>query len=101
IFADLRPAKIEALLDVIKARDEACVVFTEFRATQREIVRALSDEGYPVHTFHGGLSAQEKERVIHGFRSEGGVLVSTESGGEGRNLQFCRTVINYDLPWNP
>jgi SNF2 family DNA or RNA helicase len=29
------------------------------------------------------------------------VLVSTEAGGEGRNLQFCRIVINYDLPWNP
>lgn len=31
----------------------------------------------------------------------GGILVSTQAGGEGHNLQFCRRIINYDLPWNP
>jgi superfamily II DNA/RNA helicase len=51
--------------------------------------------------FHGGLSAVEKEAAITEFQEEAEILLSSELGGEGRNLQFCRTVINYDLPWNP
>jgi superfamily II DNA/RNA helicase len=51
--------------------------------------------------FYGGLTPGEKEEVINKFRRRGGVLVSTECGSEGRNLQFCRTMVNYDLPWNP
>ncbi|RJQ47921.1 MAG: ATP-dependent helicase, partial [Nitrospiraceae bacterium] len=42
-----------------------------------------------------------KDSAIARFRSEIPVLVSTESGGEGRNMQFCNTIINFDLPWNP
>ena len=51
--------------------------------------------------FHGELGWREKEESLERFRVQSPVLVSTEAGGEGRNLQFCRIVINYDLPWNP
>jgi superfamily II DNA/RNA helicase len=52
--------------------------------------------------FHGELSWREKEEALDRFRTGSAtVLVSTEAGGEGRNLQFCRIVVNYDLPWNP
>ena len=43
----------------------------------------------------------DKQRAIDAFEDDAEILLSTEVGGEGRNLQFCRTVINYDLPWNP
>jgi len=51
--------------------------------------------------FHGELGWREKEEALDHFRNTASVLVSTEAGGEGRNLQFCQIVINYDLPWNP
>ncbi|NMB46262.1 MAG: ATP-dependent helicase, partial [Firmicutes bacterium] len=47
------------------------------------------------------LSASRKEFTKFLFRRYGDVLVSTESGGEGINLQYCNNVINFDLPWNP
>ena len=53
--------------------------------------------------FHGGLDIRQKEQAVQRFREESDVrvMVSTESGAEGRNLQFCHQLINYDLPWNP
>lgn len=51
--------------------------------------------------FHGEMDWREKEDSLEAFRLRDQVLVSTEAGGEGRNLQFARNVINYDLPWNP
>ena len=51
--------------------------------------------------FHGALTLREKEAAIAQFRDRARVLVSTEAGGEGRNLQFCHLLVNYDLPWNP
>ena len=47
------------------------------------------------------MNGPEKDRAIERFRDEVPLLLSTESGGEGRNLQFCNTLINFDLPWNP
>ena len=53
--------------------------------------------------FHGQLKPAEKDAAVAAFRDEPGprILISTEAGGEGRNLQFCHTMVNYDLPWNP
>jgi SNF2 family DNA or RNA helicase len=62
---------------------------------------ALEAAGFRVATFHGGLNAREKDQAIDHFADQATILVSTEVGGEGRNLQYCRTVVNYDLPWNP
>ncbi|PSR30964.1 MAG: hypothetical protein C7B43_03680 [Sulfobacillus benefaciens] len=47
------------------------------------------------------MKRQDKEDAIRQFRDNVPVLVSTESGGEGRNLQFCHVMVNFDLPWNP
>ncbi|MDS0473493.1 SNF2-related protein [Natrinema sp. 1APR25-10V2] len=77
------------------------IVFTQFRATQRELLETLADEGYTTHAFHGGHSSDEKEEIVERFEEEGGVLVSTDAMNEGRNLQFCNVMVNYDLPWNP
>ena len=51
--------------------------------------------------FHGGMTNQTKDEQIQLFRESRDILVTTEIGGEGRNLQFCHQMINYDLPWNP
>jgi superfamily II DNA or RNA helicase len=96
-----RSAKIEALLNLARRSPEKKIVFTRFRATLDELDAALTAGGHRVSVFHGGLSSVDKQRAIDAFQDNAEILLSTEVGGEGRNLQFCRTVINYDLPWNP
>ena len=83
-------------------KGEKAIVFTQFRATQDAIVEWLRGEGHRAYReFHGEMGWREKEEALEHFRLRDQILVSTEAGGEGRNLQFARVVINYDLPWNP
>ena len=96
-----KPAKLEALLDLARRSPEKKIVFTRFRATLDELDAALTAAGRRVSVFHGGLSPADKQRAIDAFEGDAEILLSTEVGGQGRNLQFCRTVINYDVPWNP
>jgi SNF2 family DNA or RNA helicase len=51
--------------------------------------------------FSGDMSGPQKDAAVDAFRDHVPVLLCTESGGEGRNLQFCNTLINFDIPWNP
>ncbi|MEO7190273.1 MAG: SNF2-related protein [Vicinamibacterales bacterium] len=94
-------AKATALVELARRSDEKKIVFTRFRATLDELERVLVQAGFRVAVFHGGLTTLEKEAAITAFQGDAEMLLSSEIGGEGRNLQFCRTVINYDLPWNP
>lgn len=96
------PSKIKTLTRCIHSlKGDKAIIFTQFRATQDAIVAALRAEGVNPSVFHGEMGWREKEESLEEFRSRDPVLVSTEAGGEGRNLQFARIVINYDLPWNP
>ena len=95
-------SKVRALLKrIARLGSQKCIVFTQFRASQDSIVEALRQSGIEPAAFHGELGWREKEEALDRFRTSLPVLVSTEAGGEGRNLQFCQVVINYDLPWNP
>jgi superfamily II DNA or RNA helicase len=94
-------AKSTALIDLARRSTDKKIVFTRFRATLDELARTLRAAGFCVAIFHGGLTATEKASAIADFEADAEILLSSEIGGEGRNLQFCRTVINYDLPWNP
>ncbi|MEO7273540.1 MAG: SNF2-related protein, partial [Vicinamibacterales bacterium] len=96
-----RSAKVDALLDLLGRSDEKKIVFTRYRATLDELHSALTTAGHRVSVFHGSLATPEKEAAIARFAADAEILLSSEVGGEGRNLQFCRTVVNYDLPWNP
>jgi SNF2 family DNA or RNA helicase len=80
---------------------EKAILFTHFRRTLDLLARRLRAADVDFVVYHGGLSAEEKRRAIHEFEIRARVLLSTEAAGEGRNLQFCRTMINFDLPWNP
>lgn len=101
LLQNMPSSKLEYLPGIIGGDGEKAIIFTEFRCTQEEIVKSLKEKDLQVVTYHGGLSGITKDRVIDTFRQNAQILVSTEAGGEGRNLQFCRRVINYDLPWNP
>ena len=91
-----------ALLEILgKNPREKKVVFTQYLKTLDSIASLLERRGFPFGLFSGDLSAREKDRAIQRFRDDLPILLSTESGGEGRNLQFCNTLVNFDLPWNP
>lgn len=94
-------AKLAGLRDVLARVPDKVIIFTQFRSTLEYLARHLRADGERVVVFHGNLTASEKEAAIEEFRERARVLVSTEAGGEGRNLQFCQTIVNYDLPWNP
>ena len=59
------------------------------------------EDGFAFARFEGSLSGPDKDAAIAEFRERVPVLLCTESGGEGRNIQFCNTLINFDVPWNP
>ncbi len=94
-------AKFEGIAGLLASSREKVVIFTQFRATLEFLARSLRAMGIRTAVFHGALSLREKEGAIAQFRDRARVLVSTEAGGEGRNLQFCHFLVNYDLPWNP
>jgi len=118
-------AKLDALTAALRSsgfrRGEKFLVFTEYRRTMDLMVHHLTAAGFRVDGFHGQLphfrpgaraplraadgTGRTREDVFVRFRdpSPNGtqVLVATEAAAEGLNLQFCRVVVNYDLPWNP
>ncbi|MBM9577582.1 DEAD/DEAH box helicase family protein [Leptospira sp. 201903070] len=75
------------------------IIFTQFRTTQDFLASVLAE--FQVTLFHGSLSADAKERAIVEFKTKTEILICTEAGGEGRNLQFANVLFNYDLPWSP
>jgi len=94
-------AKADALLRLLQESDEQFIVFTEFRATQYVLGQRLEAAGISHVAFDGTLSLGQRQWVRDLFRRRARVLISTESGGEGINFQFCRNVVHFDLPWNP
>ena len=86
---------------MLAGRSGKMVVFTEFLPTLEYLSQICERNGVSFAVFSGDLSRPQKDAAIARFRDEADVLLSTGSGGEGRNLQFANTVLNFDLPWNP
>ena len=109
--------------------EEKAIIFTESRKTQSYLLRVLADSPFAegVVLFNGS-NTDDRSRAIYSswlqrhqgtdrvsgsrtadmrsalvdyFREEGRIMIATEAGAEGINLQFCSLVVNYDLPWNP
>jgi SNF2 family DNA or RNA helicase len=99
-----RPRKTTELLSRLRShvgRGEKVLVFTAFRHTLDALATEVAAAGIPAATYHGSMSRREKDAAVASFAGDAPVLLSTESSGEGRNLQFCHVMINVDLPWNP
>jgi SNF2 family DNA or RNA helicase len=95
-------SKGKVLLDLVRNNsEEKKVIFTQYVKSLEYITDLFKRNGIRHVIFKGTLTARGKNAAIEQFRDEVPVLISTESGGEGRNLQFCNTMINFDLPWNP
>ncbi|GGI96036.1 putative ATP-dependent helicase YqhH [Alicyclobacillus cellulosilyticus] len=93
--------KVEKVLDILAGLQDKCVIFTEYRATQDFLLYMLRRQGITAVPFRGGFGRGKKDWMQDLFARKVQVLVATESGGEGINLQFCHHMINFDLPWNP
>ena len=82
--------------------EEKIIVFSFFRNTVAYICKRLNDENINTTYIMGGMSGNEKNQQIENFQNGAiNVLVSSEVGAEGIDLQFAKYEINYDLPWNP
>ena len=108
--------------------DQKVVIFTESKRTQKYIAGELRNSGYDeedIILFNGdfddkmskdiykawmaknfgkenyGRSVEYKHAIVDYFKHNAKILICTDAGSEGLNLQFSNTVINYDLPWNP
>lgn len=96
-----RNSKAEKALEIIQSIDDKVIIFTEYRATQLYLQWYLKQHGISSVPFRGGFKRNKKDWMTHLFKNHAKVLIATEAGGEGINLQFCQHIINYDLPWNP
>ena len=101
-------AKAECLIDWIyrlqveeSDSELKVLIFTEFVPTQSMLHQFLNDRGISAVILNGSMGMEERKLVQNAFRDEARILISTDAGGEGLNLQFCNVVINYDMPWNP
>ena len=109
--------------------EEKAIIFTESRKTQSYLLRLLADSPYAEGiVLFNGSNTDERSKAIYAewfqrhqgtdrvsgsrtadmrtalvdyFREKGRIMIATEAGAEGINLQFCSLVVNYDLPWNP
>lgn len=93
--------KIEALEEILEQFPGKVLVFTEFLQTMSYIQEHLDARGIKTQLFHGGMDLGQRRDAIRNFARDARVLISTQTGGEGFNLQFCHQLVNYDLPWNP
>src|SRR5262249_17277825 len=85
----------------IQQTGEKLLIFTESRETLDYLAEKLTGWHYKVTRLHGGMNLDARIRAEHEFRERAQVMISTEAGGEGINLQFCALMVNYDIPWNP
>ena len=117
-----------AQLKQIGAKEKA-IIFTESRRTQNYLLRVLADSPFAegivlfngsntddaskaiyaewlerhvgTDRITGSRTADMRSAIVDYFRDKGRIMIATEAGAEGINLQFCSLVVNYDLPWNP
>ena len=89
------------LLTPLTQGEGGVVLFTQFLATQTAVADHLRQAGVETFVINGATPAAERQPITEAFHQRGGALLLTHSGTEGRNLQFCHWLANFDLPWNP
>ena len=104
-YSDCRDAKVEKLLEVIKEvfanGTHKLIVFALFRKTLRYLQIRLKKAGYNAVVIHGQIN--NRDEILQQFKTDDNIqiLLSSEVGSEGLDMQFCNSMVNYDLPWNP
>jgi len=95
---------IELLNNLFKKGSRRVIIFVNYLKT-REAIKAIIEEKFPhlnIFEYYGDLTHDEKYQAEQNFKSsDKAILISTDAGGQGLNLQAADVVINYDYPWNP
>lgn len=94
-------SKAEKALEIVQQCNEKTIIFTEYRASQEYLLQFFQSHNITAVPYRGGMNRGKKDWMMDLFRGNAKVLIATEAGGEGINLQFCHHMINFDLPWNP
>ncbi len=106
-YRDLKvDSKIDTLVKLIgdiqkEEKGAQILIYTKHPTTLRYIVEKLQPFNFRIVEYLGGLSREERAARVQQFRNGAEIMISTETGAEGLNFQFCHNLINYDLPWNP
>ena len=106
-YADQPDAKVDQLVSIIDAMKAEgrnhLIVFAVFKDTLRYLAIRLATRGYKTIQIHGDIKSEERVTRLEQFRDANGftILLSSEVGSEGLDMQFCDAMVNYDLPWNP
>ena len=102
-FIDAKAEQLCDILSMLSMQESGgkIIIFTEFVMTQKYIQELVEARGYTTAIINGHMSIEERNVALRKFRKESNILISTDAGGEGLNMQFAHIVINYDLPWNP
>ncbi|VVB78842.1 putative ATP-dependent RNA helicase [uncultured archaeon] len=101
-----KDSKIEKIIEIVSGiikedPKQKILIYTRYPSTQRYITEKLIPYNLKIVEFTGGLTREEKTEKIKEFKANANIMISTETGAEGLNFQFCNNLINYDLPWNP
>ncbi|WP_188206145.1 DEAD/DEAH box helicase [Alkalibacillus aidingensis] len=88
-------------IELIQELDEKVIIFTEYKSTQLYLQWLCQQNGISAVPYNGDFRKSKKQWMLQLFKNNAKVLIATDAGAEGLNLQFCRTMIHYDLPWNP
>ena len=95
-------AKLDVLTKLLKETPDRLVIFSDHRPTIELIEERVKKLGRQPIVYWGAHSTVERDKRIRAFHDDRrSVLIATRAGSEGRNLQFCNVLVNYDLPWNP
>lgn len=101
-------AKASALLEwIYKMQAEEAdpelkvLIFTEFVSTQAMLADFLQARGMSAVCLNGSMALEERKNVQRRFSEDVRIMISTDAGGEGLNLQFCHVIVNFDLGWRP
>lgn len=104
-FKGFPDAKFDKLVEIIKEtlshKKRKVIVFALFKNTIKYLAIRLEQSGYKCVSIHGDI--KERNELLYRFKNdpEITVLLSSEVGSEGLDMQFCSSMVNYDLPWNP
>jgi len=103
IGVDSKMKKLIEIVEKIKKEnpEDQILIYTRHPSTLRYIIQNLKHLNLDIIEFMGGLSREDRTKKVEHFRNGADILISTDTGAEGLNFQFCNNLINYDLPWNP
>jgi SNF2 family DNA or RNA helicase len=93
--------KSQRVIELLKSSPDQKIVFVNYLQTLNYLHQTFQQHRIAHVVYRGGMTPAQKLEVIKTFQDGCPVLLATDTGGEGHNLQFCHTMINYDLPWNP